>query len=184
MIDLGTVDWATVVPSAVAVLALGAAAHSARSSAVSAKASRESNEISRAALALAHRPAVVPFLEPPSYTDDAFSMRVRNIGPGPALNLRGRVAGYVNLRPASAGISVAPSQVGAGEETELRFQPRRGRFTGPDFRVWLHYEDTTGRTYWSSVTLSETSQFDTELGFGPLPSGLRFPRIEQPESRQ
>lgn len=172
-------DPVAVLSLVVAVGASGVAIYSARSSARSAAAAEASNAISREALERAHRPAVVPLLESPTFDAQSFAIRVKNIGEGPALNLHGRLAGIVNLRHESAGMADVPAHIGVGERAELTFRPRHGTFTGPDFRVWLYYENVAGSRYWSVFLMSATSQLATELGSGPLPEGLRLPRIDR-----
>lgn len=181
-VDLAGVDWGVVAPSVIAGVGVAFAGISARNSHRSAKASAAAAETNREALERSHRPTVVPLPHRIKWNRSTLRLEVHNIGTGPALNLHGRIVGYRDLRPWVDGMLPYPRHIAPGATAELDFQPRREQFQKSDWRVWLFYENGSGRRYWSSVLLTERSQFATELGSGPLPEGLRLPRFERPEA--
>ena len=122
--------------------------------------------VSRRALESSHRPAIVP---PSPTNEDVTIMRdtvpagnpeldfeIRNIGMGPALNVRGQCGVPIDGMVWAIGHTPHPVNVAAGDSANITFIPddkSQMLTVHSELAARFVYEDVAGQTFWTSVQL-------------------------------
>jgi len=123
---------------------------------------------SRRALEAAHRPVIAP----PTPTKDKVTImgdaipagkpeldfEIRNIGMGPALNVRGQCGSLLGGMVWAIGHSPHPVNVAAGDSATITFvadDKEQALNIYSELAARFVYEDVAGKTYWTSVQLQD-----------------------------
>jgi hypothetical protein len=145
---------------------------------------RRQADITRQGVERAHRPVVVHappegvrrVHDRPTRVEHTLAFPVRNIGMGPALNVRGGCLVFVGEAPWGGGTSPRPVSIQHGSDGVLSFKADRGSLE-PHARleVRLLYEDVSGRPYWTAVFIDmRGDESRCEVGEGELPQRLHL----------
>lgn len=141
--------------------------------------------LSRRALESSHRPVIVP---PSATKEDVTIMRdvlpagkpeldfeIRNVGMGPALNVRGQCGALIDGMVWAIGHTPHPVNVAAGDSAIITFiaDDKSQMFTvHSELAARFVYEDVAGQTFWTSVELrAGKNSYWCWQGRGHLPKG-------------
>lgn len=166
-------DWIVdAAPAVAVVVAVGAAT-----------VSYLSLRLSRRALESSHRPVIVP----PSSSKESgavvhegipagkpyIDFEIRNIGMGPALNVRGQCAALLGGMAWAIGHTPHPVSVSAGGDATITFvADDREQMLNvySELAARFVYEDVAGKTFWTSIQLKGgKDSYWCWLGRGDLP---------------
>ncbi len=143
--------------------------------------------LSRQALEASHRPVVVAAEAPDRFqlgpnrqpkAEPNLDFEIRNIGKGPAINVRGQCAALLGGVAWGIGQTPHPVNVAADSDSVITFvadDQGQSLTLYSTLEARFAYEDLAGQTFWSTMTLTPSNQsYWCWIGRGRMPKELRL----------
>jgi hypothetical protein len=102
-------------------------------------------------------------------------VEVRNIGMGPALNVRGTIAATVADDARGVGRTPGTAQIAKNDSASVAFEATHGEIDLAMWHIRLAYEVAAGEPHWSAFHYQPWKAPRVAVGRGPVPEPYVLP---------